>query len=247
VIPLPGSALWQTHDVNADLAVRAVRPMPELPGWLDQAVDVIWASEQSRLDGALFNGRVFSADVISPRLICGHWTEFRRIVAQMRRPDLHPALGIRPLAVGGVITGPDGVIFGRRPACAVYQAGEWQLPPAGSVDLNAARDDGRIDVAAMVLQELAEELGLDRSAVSLPVPVAIVEHPGTHVLDLGMAMRTHLSAAAIAAAHAQRGNGEYDPLVVVPLAELAAFAAGADVNGQAPIFLRRLGLISTNL
>ncbi len=247
VIPIPGSALWQTHDVKADLSVCVTRPMPELPAWLDQAVDAVWASEQRRLDGALFNGRVFSADVISPRLICGHWTEFRRIVAQMRRPDLHPALGVRPLAVGGVITGPDGVVFGRRPARSVYQAGEWQLPPAGSVDLNAARDDGRVDVAAMVLEELAEELGLDASAVSPPVPVAIVEHPGTHVLDLGMAMRTHLSADAIAAAHARRGNGEYDPLLVVKLAELAGFAAGKDVNGQAPIFLSRLGLISPSL
>jgi phage terminase small subunit len=221
--------------------------MPELPAWLDQAIDAIWASEQARLDGALFNGRVFSADVISPRLICGHWTEFRRIVAQMRRTDLHPALGVRPLAVGGIITSPDGVIFGRRPTRAVYQAGEWQLPPAGSVDRNAARDQGRVDVAAMVLEELAEELGLEAASVSTPVPVAIVEHPDSHVLDLGMAMHTPLSADAIAAAHSQRGNGEYDPLRIVSLAELAAFAAGSDVNGQAPIFLRRLGLISRDL
>ncbi len=245
---MPASSLpWPTHSVTADLAVRVVRPMPDLPAWLDHAVEAVWTSEQARLDGALFNGRVFSADVISPRLICGHWTEFRRIVAQMRRPELHPALGIRPLAVGGVIVGPDGVLFGRRPTRSVYQAGEWQLPPAGSVDLTAARDDGRVDVAAMVLHELAEELGLDATCVSPPVPVAIVEHPATHVLDLGMAMHTHLTAEAIAAAHQTSGNSEYDPLRVIPLRELTAFAAGAAVNGQAPIFLLKLGLISENL
>ncbi len=241
------AAPWPTHAVATDVVVRVVRPMPALPPWLDDVIDTVWASEQARLDGALFNGQVFSADVITPHLVRGHWTEFRRIVAQMRRPDLHPALGVRPLAVGGVITCPDGVVFGRRPTRSVYQAGEWQLPPAGSVDRTAARDDGRVDVAAMVLQELAEELGLTAADVSAPVPVAIVEHPDTHVLDFGMAMHTQLSATAIAAAHATGGNGEYDPLVVVPLAELAAFVAGDAVNGQAPIFLRRLGLISSDL
>jgi hypothetical protein len=193
--------LWRMHGVMADVRVRVVRAMPELPAWLETAIDDIWASEQARLDGALFNGQVFSADVISRELIRGHWTEFRRVVAQMRRPELHSTLGIRPLAVGGVITGPDGVVFGRRPTRSVYQAGEWQLPPAGSVDGTAARPEGWVDVAAMVLQELAEELGLTAGEVSAPVPVAIVEHPGTHVLDLGMAMQTTLSAAAIAGAH----------------------------------------------
>jgi len=243
----PMIAPWQTFPVHPDVAIRVVRPMPELPAWLDQAIDTIWTSEQARLDGALFNGRVFSADVISPRLVCGHWTEFRRIVAQMRRPDLHPALGIRPLAVGGIITGQDGVIFGRRPTRSVYQAGEWQLPPAGSVDLNAARDEGRVDVVAMVLQELAEELGLSAADVSPPVPVCIVEHPGSHVLDLGMAMHTELSAEAIAARHAASGNGEYDPLTVVRLTDLVSFIAGDAVNLQAPIFLQEIGLISKNL
>lgn len=235
--------LWRMHAVAVDVAVRVVRPMPPLPAALERTIDTIWEGEQQRLAGTLFNGQVFSADLITPHLVCGHWTEFRRIVAQMRDPSLHPGLGIRPLAVGGVIICPDGVLFGRRPARSVYQAGEWQLPPAGSVDANAGRPEGRVDIAAMVLQELAEELGLDATDVSPPIPVAIVEHPGTHVLDLGMAMHTPLSATAIAAAHQARGNGEYDPLVVVAQSDLPAFLANGAVNGQAPLFLRTLGLV----
>jgi hypothetical protein len=237
-------ATWRVHAVAADVAVCAVRPMPTLPAAIEAAVEAVWQSEQARLGGVLFNGRVFSADVISPRLICGHWTEFRRSLAQMRRPELHPALGVRPLAVGGVITCPDGVVFGRRPDQAVYQAGEWQLPPAGSVDGGAERAEGRVDIAAMLLTELGEELGLTASQVSPPIPLAIVEHPATHVLDLGMAVHMPLRLAQILALHASGGNGEYDPLVVVSLDDLPAFLAREQVTHQAPVFLRHCGIIS---
>ena len=63
------------------------------------------------------------------------------------------------------------------------------------------------------------------------------------MLDLGIAVRTAWRAAAIHAAHARAGNGEYDPLVVVKRADLPAFVheAGTLMNHQAPVFLRRSG------
>lgn len=242
---------WTTHPVAADVRLRVVRPMPPLAAALDAEIDRHWAAAQVRTDGTLFNGQVFSADVITPRLICGHWTEFRRIVAQMARPGLHAQLGIRPLAVGGVLHGPDGVVFGRRPARAVYQPGEWQLPPAGSLDPSAARAEGALDFTAQILIELREEVGLHAEAVHAIRPLCIVEHAehgfGSHVLDFGIGLETRLSAAHIQAAHARHGNGEYPtPLTVVPVAELPAFlaAGGPLVNLQAPVFLRRLGLLA---
>jgi hypothetical protein len=73
-----------------------------------------------------------------------------------------------------------------------------------------------------------------------------VEHPGSHVCDLGMAMRTDLDAAAVLAAHRASGNNEYDPLLVVAEKDLAAFVtrAGADLVPPALEFLRRIGLLS---
>jgi hypothetical protein len=236
---------WPVHDVVPEVEVRVVREMAPLPAELEAEIDRIWAAAQVRMAGKLFNGRVFSADVITPRLICGHWTEFRRIVAQMERHDLFRLIGARPLAVGGVIVGPDGVVFGRRPAGAIYQAGEWQLPPAGSVDQTAARDEGRVDVVAQLLTELEEELGMGPGTVSDPRPLCIVEHGGSHVLDFGIAVRTHLSEGDIRAAHRAGGNAEYDPLRIVTVEELPGFVAAerATLNHQAPVFLRRLGLL----
>jgi len=235
---------WQFHAVAQDISLRVVRPMPPLPAWLEARVDAIWESEQARLGGVLFNGRVFSADIITPHFVYGHWTEYRRIVAQMRRPDLHTALAIRPVAVGGVILGPDGLLFGRRPERAVYQAGEWQLPPAGNVDPTCARAEGLLDPVGMLLVEMAEELGLPPSALRDIRPIGFAEHPNTHLLDLGMAASTDLSAADMLALHAEGGNAEYGELVAVSLSELPRFLATEPVTGQAEWFLAELGLIA---
>ena len=241
------------HEVAEGLAVAATRPMPPLPAWLEAEIDRLWEQAQARTGGRLFNGRVFCADVITPRLICGHWSEYRRVVAQMARHELFPWLGQRSLAVGGVLRGPDGVVFGRRPARAVYQAGEWQLPPAGTVDGGAERAEGRVDVLATLYAELEEELGLPRTEVHSPRPLCLVEHAepgpgggrGSDVLDLGIAIETALDAQALRARHAAGGDGEYAALTLVPVAELPGFLAreAATMNLQAPIFLARAGWI----
>jgi hypothetical protein len=218
--------------------------MPPLPVALEREIDRLWLAAQRRMHGSLFNGRVFSADNIGPCCTHGHWTEFRRIVAQMERPALFAELGLRPLAVNGILRGPDGVVFGRRPEGAVYQPGQWQLPPAGSVDDRAGRNDGSVDAVAALLAELGEELGLASTAVRVSPPLALVEHAGSHVLDLGIALSTELPAAAIRAAHARAGNGEYAALEIVAAAELPTFltAVAGTLTPQAAVFLARLGL-----
>src|ERR1700733_13030434 len=91
------------HEVDPTVQVRVVRPMPALDATLDATVEQLWRAAAQRVAeggaGTLFNGRVFSADRITPTEITGHVTEFRRIVAQMEHPDLFAALGLRPLAV----------------------------------------------------------------------------------------------------------------------------------------------------
>ena len=238
-----GSAMagWVAHEVTQDVTLRITRDMPPLDPALDDEVSRLWDAAQIRMQGRLFNGLVFNADAITPDAITGHWTEFRRIVAQMDRPALYGRLRVRPLSAGGLILGPDGVVFGRRPVGAVYQAGEWQLPPAGSIDPGAEREGGRVDAIHQLLAELHEELGMTAEMVSDPRFLCIVEHPGSHVLDMGISLRTSLDAAAIHAAHVLGGNGEYDPLEIVPVAGLPAFLGrvGGALNGQAHFFLAR--------
>ena len=95
-----------------------------------------------------------------PRLVTGHLTEYRRVVAQMERPELFAELGVRSFAVCGVLRCAGGVVVGRRHRAANYQAGMWQLAPAGSVDAGAVGEDGAVDLRRQLFGELREELGL---------------------------------------------------------------------------------------
>jgi hypothetical protein len=236
------------HEVATDIVVRIGRTMPELPTAVGREVDRLWriASDRVAAGGAgrLFNGRVFSADRITPHLVTGHLTEFRRIVAQMERPELFAELGLRPLAVCGVLCCAGGVVVGRRHHAAIYQAGMWQLPPAGSVDAGAVAEDGTVELRRQLLGELWEELGVPADAVGEPRPLCIVEHPGSHVSDVGMALVTRLSAEAMLAAHRSGGNTEYGQVLVVPEARLGAFLAEAGESLVPPAreFLIHAGL-----
>ena len=236
------------HEVAADIAVRIVREMPMLSASLDQEVERRWREACERVAaggaGRLFNGRVFSADSITPHLVTGHLTEYRRSVAQMERPELFEELGIRSLAVCGVLRCADGVAMGRRHRGAVYQAGMWQLPPAGSVDAGAVNADGVVDLRRQLLGELQEELGLAAEAVEGPQPLCIVEHPGSHVSDFGLELVTKLGAEAVLAAYRTHGNGEYEQVLVIPLAELPGFLAdsGKSLVPPAREFLMRAGI-----
>ena len=237
------------HPVCPDLQVRVVRTMPPLSLALEARIDAIWATASARVEaggaGRLFNGRIFSIDTIAPDRIAGHMTEYRRLVAQAEDHALFPALGIRSLAACGVFQCADGVAIGRRPPAAIYQPGLWQLCPAGSVDGGAERADGTMDYRASLLTELREELGIDAENVGPVTPLCVVEHPGSHVSDLGMAVSTPLSGEAVLAAHRIRGNGEYDPLRIVPISDLSAFItwAGDSLVPPAPEFLTRAGLL----
>lgn len=230
---------WIVHPVTPGVVAEITREMPALPPDLDDRVSALW--EAARADHALFNGRVFSVDRVTPGRITGHWSEYRRIVAQMQDPALRTAVGVRNLAVCGVITGPDGVLLGRRTATAIYQPGMWQLPPAGSVDGGAETPAG-IDLHRALMLELHEELGLGPDAVQGFHPLCLIEHPGSGVSDLGIALTTRLTHAEIIAAHAAGGDGEYDRLISAPADRLldAAARAGGEVVPPVVHFLRAL-------
>jgi hypothetical protein len=238
------------HPIRPDVEVRINRPMPPLEAALEARIDALWAAASARVAaggaGQLFNGRVFSIDSITPERITGHLTEYRRLVAQVEDHTLFSGLGIRSLAACGVLSCSGGVVIGRRPAAAIYQAGMWQLCPAGSVDGGAARADGTMDYRAQLQTEVQEELGIGPEFLGAITPLCLVEHAGSRVSDLGMAVHTTLSRDEVLAAHRTSGNGEYDPLRIVPIAELPEFIewAGNTLVPPAPVFLARAGLLA---
>ncbi len=209
--------------------------MPELDAEAERAVASHW--QAANAERRLFNGRVFSADSVTPDEIVGHWTEFRRATAQMRDPGLLEVLQVRNLAVCGMLVCPDGVAVARREPAASYQPGVWQLPPAGSVDIGAATPDGA-DWRRALLAELREELGIGAEDVRRLRPLCLVQHP-SGVLDMGVRIDTGLSADEILSRHRALGDEEYQQLQVLPPDRIEAMvaAAGGELMPTAPAFL----------
>lgn len=242
-------AAFVIHPIRPDVEVCIARPMPPLRAALEARIESLWVAASARVAaggaGRLFNGQVFSIDSVTPARITGHLTEYRRLVAQVEDHALFAELGIRSLAVSGVLTCAAGVLVGRRPAAAIYQPGMWQLCPAGSVDGGSARPDGSMDYRAQLRTEVQEELGIDPGCLGDITPLCLVEHAGSHVNDLGMSVHTSLGRDEILVAHRSGGNGEYDPLRIVALAELAGFIewAGDTLVPPAQVFLARAGLL----
>lgn len=225
------------HEVGARLRLRVVREMPGLAAGVDAVVERHWVAACARRP--LFNGRVFSADVIGPEVIEGHWTEYRRVVAQMADVGLRAVLGVRSLAVCGVVCGPDGVAVGRREMRSAYQQGLWQMPPAGSVDQGAAEPGGASWQAAL-MAELREEMGVGAGDVLGLRPLCVVEHP-TGVLDLGVRIDTGLGREALLRCHAGAPDQEYDRMLVVLPGEMGARVAaegGTLVPSASPFLIR---------
>jgi len=208
--------------------------MPALPDATETRVEEIWRAARA-CDGRLFNGVVFSADSVSAERIAGHWTEFRRVLAQMRRPDLATSLALRPLAVTGLLRCADGIVLGRREAGAAYLAGQWQSVPAGSVERrgqlphaaaerperperSAPIDNAPVDLAAQITAECEEELGLAASALRVGAPLIAFEHAESGVVDVGIGLSTALDFAAVEQGWRRHGNQEYDRLALATAA-----------------------------
>ncbi|WP_259650036.1 NUDIX domain-containing protein [Gluconacetobacter diazotrophicus] len=203
---------WPSIALDSGLTVRVAGHMPDLPAPVAAEVEAIWRERQAA-NPALFNGRVFTADRLTARGIVGHWTTYQRVLAQMTRPTLYPALRLKPLAVTGILHAPDGIVLGRRAPHSTYLAGWWQTPPAGSVE--SRHGENKVDLTAQILAEAQEELGLAPDMLTVAGPVRATRHPATRIVDIGIRLDTALPFDRVLQGWHAGGNDEYDRLAIV--------------------------------
>jgi hypothetical protein len=234
VLPCRIPDIWPAFPVHPGVTVRVLGTMPPLDSALDAAVETRW--QAACVSRRLFNGRVFSADRVTPGLIEGHWTEYRRLVAAWADPIIFDALRPRALAVCGLLRCPEGIVLGRRSLDVAYLAGCWQAPPAGSLDPRSA-EGTEVNPLRALIYELREELGLEANDLSeLPRPLCLVEHSKRGVLDLAYALHTTLPFKVLAQLHRTQGDGEYTALIALP--ELDAETAPSDLSPATQALLR---------
>ena len=203
---------WPVTPLAPQVAVRIARPMPDLSPAIESRVASHWNAALAK-HPTLYNGRVFCADVINAEIISGHWSEYRRVLAQMREPDLYGTYFLRPLAVVGLFRTTDGIVIGQRSEHSLYLPGYWQGAPAGNVE---SRDgEAQIDLAAQLMTECLEELGVSEAECQIGRCLLACEHPQTHIVDAGMEIATELDFEALQERCSRLGNAEYQTLMLI--------------------------------
>jgi hypothetical protein len=216
--------MLNVHLLQSEPRVTLGAAAPAIGPDIEARVDEIWQREKELRSHDLHNGRLFSVDYCDGRTIVGWISEYRYFLAQRREPSLHAALKIKPLAVTGILSCPDGVLFGRRSGRSEMDAGCWELVPSGGVDDAAVGPAGQVSLERCILIELEEETGIGASELSARSrAAALVEDPQSHVIDVGVMLATASSAAQIQRRFAALENREYSELEIVAPAELRAF------------------------
>jgi hypothetical protein len=192
-------------------------------------VDAEWVRALRR-SPFLFDGPVLLADVIGENKLVLREANYRHVMALRADPALRRTLGLRPLAVSGVLSCREGVVLGQRGAEVSQDPGHWELVPSGGVT--------EPDLEAQILAELHEEIGLGADQVRVGKPIGLILDED--VLDIVIPLGCDLAAADIMACHAARGSPEYARLTVTPTP--GDFAAGrADVAAATRALLASLG------
>jgi 8-oxo-dGTP pyrophosphatase MutT (NUDIX family) len=216
--------MLNVHLLQSEPRVTLGAAAPTIGPDIEARVDEIWQREKELRSHDLYNGRLFSVDHCDAKTIVGWFSEYRYFLAQRREPSLHAALKIKPLAVTGILSCSDGVLFGRRSHRSEMDAGCWELVPSGGVDEAAVGSAGQVSLERCILIELEEETGIRASELSAPSRVvALVKDPQSHVTDVGIMLSIASSAAQIQHRFAALENREYSELEIVAPAEVLAF------------------------
>ena len=205
------------------LVIESLQERSVAPAEVQSQVDMIWLSEQTRRSQPMHDGGLFSLETRAEACWTGAFVPYRWFVAQLRAPELFEVLRVRPVAVSGVLSGPDGVVFGRRSAGGAQFPGWWELAPSGGLDRACRRADGTIDYIGKVVEELVEETGCPAARLTRIRPFAAVEDTTTRSVDIGVELSTDLTRAELER-HAQaNASGEYDTIEIVPREDIADF------------------------
>jgi len=180
-------------------------------------IDALWEAA-IRQSPDLFDGPVLSAISLTAERLELVRASYRHVVAARRSPRLNEFLRLRPLAVSGILTCPQGVVLGRRGGVVSQNAGLWELAPSGGVEYDAA--DVEPDFAAQILKELREEIGLAPDHVRIGSSIGMIEVAESACIDMVIPLATDLSAEEIVAVHRALEGAEYSELRIAAPYEL---------------------------
>lgn len=181
-------------------------PTPQFSKDLGDRISQIWAEEQAK-NPSLFDGPILSVTDIAGSTFTVTTLRYSALLAGLRDPSLKASIGMRPLAVSGVLSCPDGLIFGLRSEEVTQSPGCWELVPSGGVPPGK---DGLPDLTEQILAELREEVGLIDAEIA--PPIGYIEDKKSGTIDVIVPLCTAMPFAEI---RRLERSGEYADLIAI--------------------------------
>lgn len=204
-----------------DFVVAVCEDALRLSREVEDEVANLWSIAVTESGGRLFDEAILRVVAIEETRVVVAPIPYRLFYVARLRPDLIDPARLTPLAVTGMSSCEQGVVFGRRSPHVTQAPGLIELLPSGSVP--ASRTIGaKVDFSGQLLEELEEEAGVSSDAVEAVRLLGVVDAMGAEgVVDLAVSLRLRLSQKELLAAHAARGSDEYVELMIVDFEEVA--------------------------
>lgn len=230
--------------LERELQVTVDDDGPPLDSGLEERIEALWDAAQADCGGTMFNGSILTVFEEREDTLKGRFVPYSHVVAQRRDPDLFEVLGLRPLAVSGILAVDEGYVFGLRGADVVIDRGLWELAPSGAVDAGCLSPDGTADIFGQLRREAEEELNVPGASLRGLNAFVLLHNTATHVTEIGIAGRIACNESALRRAFEGRTNREYDSLRIVPEGEADDFVhctpgTGIDPTSRALVAARR--------
>lgn len=177
----------------------------EFDSTLEERVHFIW-NESILAKPHLWNGSMLSLVNDSGGTLLAEQIEYRYWYFQMVTGT---DLGIRPIAVTGVLRLDGDLIFGRRSSQVTQEASQWELAPSGGVSSSRMSFMKSPSLSDQLSIESEEELNFNMSLFGDPSLLGFLDDEQTGVRDYIYRCDLNISWSRFNADFASRKSREY--------------------------------------
>lgn len=159
--------IWRASE--SPIRQMTVKPAKDFSPEVESQVNILWKSALKRSPW-LHDGQVFSLETPVEQIrskgssenAFGSFMNYRYWLALREDIRLRQSYNLVPVAVTGVLSVTEGLVFGLRSKKSTQDAGMWELLPAGGIDEHSM-SGGQIFAERQLFSELKEETGLLQS------------------------------------------------------------------------------------
>lgn len=209
---------YQTFRMHASFQIE-LQPSPSYEILSDakkRLVHAIWAQEQKRRGGMLYEGAILSAVSLDSKKLVGQFVPYKYLLAQLCDPSLKPDLKIVPVSMSGMTFLLDNLILARRADWVAQYPHLIELAPSGGVRPPGPQDT-EVNLKHQILEELSDEIGVEKSYVKAVKFFAALRDLKNDAIELCAEIK--LRSCAIFSS-----SSEYTQVMTVPIDEITTFA-----------------------